>query len=297
MIEASLGVTMHHYQIGEDILLLQELLRCSRAKLSQESGISEPTLNRWVAQGVVPSRQKADALYNMAFRLGIRINQIKEQFYFEEAPRGSTVLFHGAKSELEGKISTERSRLNNDFGQGFYCGETYEQAAMFVAGFIDSSVYMLSFAAEGLDGWRVGVGPEWMLAVSLGRGRLGEYAEAPRLRAIRDRMNTADYIVAPIADNRMFQILDSFADGEITDEQCEHALSATDLGMQYVIKTPQAASKVTILERCFLCSHEKDALVQMGKDRSRLGRDKARVARKKYRDKGLYVEELLDEKH
>ncbi|MDO4808325.1 MAG: DUF3990 domain-containing protein, partial [Coriobacteriales bacterium] len=291
------GVALNQYRIGEDILLLQDLMHCSRANLAWETGISEPTLNRWVSGTVVPNHHKVDALYGMAFRKGVRINRIKEQFYREEVQQGSTVLFHGAKSELVGNVSVMHSRPNNDFGRGFYCGQTYEQAAMFVAGYEESSVYALSFATEGLDGWQIAVGREWMLAVSLGRGRLSEYADAPTLRALSDRLNTVDYIVAPIADNRMFEVLDAFADGEITDEQCEHALSATDLGMQYVIKSPKAASNVLVLERCFLCGDEKDALRQAGKERTRLGRDKARVARRRYRGKGLYVEELLDGSH
>lgn len=33
---------------------------------------------------------------------------------------------------------------------------------------------------------------------------------------IRAKANEADYIIVPIADNRMYQIIDSFIDGEIT---------------------------------------------------------------------------------
>ena len=32
-----------------------------------------------------------------------------------------------------------------------------------------------------------------------------------------------------------FEIIDRFIDGEITDVQCQHCLSATNLGKQYVI--------------------------------------------------------------
>lgn len=35
----------------------------------------------------------------------------------------------------------------------------------------------------------------------------------------------------------MFRIIDSFIEGEITDEQCIHCLAATNLGLQYVFKT------------------------------------------------------------
>lgn len=46
----------------------------------------------------------------------------------------------------------------------------------------------------------------------------------PRARELLVRLESADYVIAPIAGNRMFQIIDEFAAGEITDAQCEHAL-------------------------------------------------------------------------
>lgn len=50
----------------------------------------------------------------------------------------------------------------------------------------------------------------------------------------------------------MFEIIDSFIDGEITDIQCQHCLSATNLGMQYVFVSEKALSQITLLERCYL---------------------------------------------
>lgn len=39
-------------------------------------------------------------------------------------------------------------KKNNDFGQGFYTGESYEQAISFVSGFGNSSVYYIRFDDE-----------------------------------------------------------------------------------------------------------------------------------------------------
>ena len=91
----------------------------------------------------------------------------------------------------------------------------------------------------------------------------------------------------------MFQIIDTFIDGEITDEQCKHCLAATNLGMQYVFTTDKAVKRLTVLERCFVCSKEKENFVQKAIEFQKQGQDKSRLARIQYKNMGKYIEELL----
>ena len=283
------------YGTSEDLKLIQSLLGVSRADISRATGVSVPTLNRWASYKVAPDRTGLEALYSFAYRKRLRISHYKEQFLREDTPKPLIPLFHGAKSLLDGPISCSRSRSNNDFGQGFYCGESFDQAAMFVSDFPGSCVYSLTFDPTGLACRNYAVNLEWMLCIALCRGRLDEFANTRRAKELLKSLDTADYVVAPIADNRMYQIIDEFARGEITDAQCEHALSATDLGMQYVIRSERAASKLVLWERCFICEPERADYRRMGEERGRLGQDKARLARRNYRGKGVYIEELFDE--
>ena len=62
----------------------------------------------------------------------------------DDLEKNEKLLFHGAKSEITGEIDIYRGRSNNDFGQGFYTGESYEQAISFVSGFEHSSVQLCS---------------------------------------------------------------------------------------------------------------------------------------------------------
>lgn len=283
------------YQVKDDLALIQELLYISRAELAKATHISVPTLNRWASGSARPNRANLDALYSYAYRRNVELNRYKEQFLAEDTPPPIIPLYHGAKSALDGPIGCDRSRANNDLGHGFYCGETFSQTAMFVSGFPDSCVYALTFNPTGLRALRYGVELDWMLCVSLCRGKLGEYRDTSRARELLDRLEDADYVVAPIADNRMFQIIDEFADAEITDAQCVHALSATDLGMQYVMRTERAVDALTLKECCFLCGAERDDLRTLGTKRAETGRNKAKAARRQYRGQGVYVEELFDE--
>ena len=132
-----------------------------------------------------------------------------------------------------------------------------------------------------------------MLVIAYFRNRLGGFASSKIIKSLIDSINDTDYIVAPIADNRMFEIIDSFIDGEITDQQCMHSLSATNLGNQYVLVSEKALEQLTVLEKCFLAQPEKEFYLDSRKESVGINLDKVRMARRQYRGKGKYIEELL----
>ncbi len=283
----------NHYRIDEDCRLFREMRRLSQTELANKLGIGLATVNRWENMQTAPDEDNLEKFYAYAYRSFIRLNSIKEQFYREELNQDEHLLFHGAKTIIEGEIRPDVSRHNNDFGQGFYMGESFRQAALFVSNFESSCVYAIKFKDAGLTKASYSVNTEWMLTIASFRGKLkGRISDEQRAR-IRAKADNADYIIAPIADNRMYQIIDSFIDGEITDEQCRHALAATELGMQYVIKTDRAAKCAEVLERCFLCAPEKNDYTAARKADLKASEDKVRAARIKYRGKGKYIDELL----
>ena len=51
----------------------------------------------------------------------------------DEYQSDSKVLFHGSKSEIVGESSLNRSKVFNDFGNGFYLDETFEQASTYIS--------------------------------------------------------------------------------------------------------------------------------------------------------------------
>ena len=91
----------------------------------------------------------------------------------------------------------------------------------------------------------------------------------------------------------MFEIIDSFIDGEITDVQCQHCLSATNLGNQYVFVTSKALHHVTLLHYCYLAQAEKNAYLSSKMDEHKISSDKVKLARKQYRGQGNYIEDIL----
>ena len=222
------------FRVYEDIEVILTLLDMTIQEFANELGVSYSTVSRWKERGETVSPANLEKIYEYAFKKRIRLNKIKEQLFREECLEDHALLFHGAKTDISGRISVERSRKNNDFGQGFYCGESLEQSAMFVSNYPRASLYMLDFDKTGMQELRLGVEQDWMLMIAFFRGKLTAYENHPIIQRILNRLNGIDYVVAPIADNRMFQIIDSFIEGEITDVQCRHCLSATNLGNQYV---------------------------------------------------------------
>lgn len=282
------------YRFAEDIELACTLLGMSRRELALELGVSVPSIERWVAGKARPSGANMELFYSFAYKRGIRFNDIKAQLYVEDyALSDAPLLFHGSKAGITGELAFEASRPNNDFGRGFYCGESLRQSTMFVARYPQSCVYMVAFDSVGLTSLRFKVDEQWMLAVAYHRGKLDAYKNHSLMQGIVDSVERADYLVVPIADNRMFETIDSFIDGEITTEQCRHCLSATNLGNQYVFRTKKALAHVKLLEQCYICKRERDDYLQLQLSDARLGSDKVKAARRQYRGQGKYIEELF----
>ena len=280
------------FKIGEDMKMVRELLNLTQEELALELDVEPLTITR-IENGISnTSKRILDLFYDYIYKKKIYLNKIKEMFYYEELAK-EKLLFHGAKSTIIGNIDVKKSRKNNDFGQGFYCGESYEQSASFIENFENSSIYYFSFDVSNLSYVKYDVNREWMLTIAYFRGTLTKYQNHPLIKNLISKMENVDYVIAPIADNRMFRIIDSFINGEITDEQCKHCLAATNLGYQYVLLSETAVSNLKLLERCYLSNEERNHYRKMKIEDNRISEDKVKLARIQYRGKGLYIDELL----
>lgn len=282
------------YKFAQDLKAIREILELTQTELATQLGVEQATISRNELEKNEPSTQLLERVYEYAFEKKIRLNKLKEMLWKDTLGSNHKLLFHGAKSVIEGKLSVHIGRANNDFGQGFYAGESYEQAISFISGFEKSSVYFIDFDEKNLKCKKYEVNQEWMMTIAYYRGVLEEYEEHPIIQRLIEESRDCDYIVAPIADNRMFQIINSFIYGEITDEQCKHCLAATHLGSQYVFISEQAIERVKLIERCYISSSEKEYYKSIRSSDAKLGDDKVKLARIQYRGKGRYIDEILN---
>ena len=281
------------YNFADDLKVIREILGYTQSELAQILGIEQVTISRNELSKTKPSNQLLERVYSFAFDKKIQLNRLKEMLWLEKLPSSHKLLFHGAKGIIKGPLSIHAGRNNNDFGQGFYTGESYTQAISFVFGYDNSSVYFLDFDNQNLKGKEYVVDQEWMLTIAYYRGTLDKYKNHKIVQKLQKDAKNCDYIIAPIADNRMFNIIGSFISGEITDEQCKHCLAATNLGKQYVFVSDLAISQLKILERAYLADNEKRYYKGMRDSESKLGEDKVKLARIQYRGKGKYINEIF----
>ena len=285
---------MYDYDITRDIESFRDYKGMTETEFSQQLGIPRSTFHNWRIGKSRPSNSSLEIIYEFMYNSGYRLNVLKEQFLKDGQKADSVILFHGAKAALEGSVSLDHSKEDNDFGRGFYLGESFLQSASFVCNYPDSSVYVAELDLKsGLNVIEFEVNTEWMLTIALFRRKLEQYKESPILKKFASAVRKADIIRAPIADNRMFQILDEFIEGNITDLQCKSALSATDLGKQYVIVSEKGLKNLEIIHHCFLCDAEKKNYLDDKEEFNRISAQKVKFVKREFAGKGKYIEEVL----
>lgn len=280
--------------LAADCKSIRTILRLSQSELGEILGVSFALINRIENGEKKISEETIEALYSFAYSNKIRpikLNQIKAQLALD---RHKKVVFHGSREGIQGSVSPDFSRRNLDFGKGFYCGESLEQAATFIAPFPKGFVYV--YKEGDLDSCNIlemKVDEDWMLAVSYFRGQLEAYSGHPRISKLKAAVEKADIIIAPIADNTMYTTMDQFARGNITTLQAMYALSASELGFQHVFKSQKACDGLKMIDLLYLCKKEREDYNALRKASFDVGQDKVRFAKEAYRRQGLYVEELL----
>lgn len=276
-----------NYTVKKDLDFVIETEKVNNLELSKLTNISRTEIDSIEKTGVA-SDENCEKLYSYIYMNDYRLNSVKEQLLKETY---DIVLFHGSKYGLS-EVTVSGSRSNCDFGGGFYLGQTYNQALSFVCEYEKGSVYSFKCSLDGLKIVRFDCSLDWMIAICYYRGTIKEYAKNSRVKQIVKKIENADLIIAPIADNKMFYVMSQFAQGEINADVALHSLSASNLGLQYIIKTDKALKKCTPIERYYLSIPEKEdckkALVERGFEID----TKLKLAKREFRE-GLYIEELL----
>lgn len=133
-----------------------------------------------------------------------------------------------------------------------------------------------------------------MFTIAYYRGYIPQYENSPLIQNLVGRLKDADYIVASIADNNMFAVIEDFVAGNITDVQCRHGLSASNLGKQYVFRSQAVLDRITPLKLCYLSSAERKQYQALGGERKKESDDKVRMAKQTFNGHGKYINQILE---
>ena len=286
---------INNFNLKSDLQIIEDIFDLSDNQLAMNTELEPNIINNLITgKDTVANKEELEAIYNYAFNNNLYLSDLKWQMYSDEYNTEYTkVLCHGSRNMISGSLRLDANGDSNDFANGFYCGENVKQAGMFVSSEPDSSLYILVADTSKLSSCQFYVDTNWMLAVAYYRDTLGKYSNHPKVQKIIESVETSDLVIAPIADNRMFEIIDQFINGELTDKQCQHALSATQLGYQHVFRTQKALEQIQLLERCYLCSSEKAYYNRSNERESNTSLNKSVLAKKLYSTEGKYISELL----
>ena len=108
------------YNFSEDLKSIREILGFSQSELAEKIGVEQVTISRTELKKTEPSARLLEAVYSFAFDKNIKINKLKEMFWRDDLGANEKLLFHGAKTEIDGEIDIHKGRKNNEIGQKPY---------------------------------------------------------------------------------------------------------------------------------------------------------------------------------
>ena len=284
---------MVDYNFKKDIALIRHCLGLNQTEFSQKVKLSRNNILNFENGSLSPGSDALEKIYNYSFSSGFDLNQSKTMI-FEDKKGDSIVLYHGAKKTIEGDVDNKHSIPPNDFGDGFYLGESLKQANMWISAYEKSSTYCFYFKEyEDLKRLDFDVDFNWMVTILYFRGELEGYKLPREIEELIKKVNECDYIYAPIADNQMYDTIEAFRNNRISDIACVHALSANNLGYQYVMKSMKACKLLQPIERLYLCSAERLHYLNLKIESSTIGRNKTTLAYAQYRKEGKLFDEIF----
>lgn len=290
---------MKTFNIAKDLYLIRQFYQLTQEEIAREIGTTRLNIIRWEKSQSFPRKNELEKIYSFSYKEDgsvLNINKAKEMLY-QDNKGDKIILFHGTDSNIVDEPDNKHSTPPNDFGDGFYLGESLLQASTWVADRYNASVYVFYFSNhQELKKASFNVDRRWMYAILYYRGALDGYEIEDEVREIINEVEKADYLIAPIADNQMYDILAMFKRGEITDEACIHSLSCTNLGYQYVFKSDRVFKHLECVDRLYLCGKEKQNYINEKAIQSRDSENKAQLARLTYRREGKYFDELFKKK-
>ncbi len=276
---------------AEVVRQIRAKLSLSQTELAQRLGVSFATVNRWENKRCVPSPVAWRLIEDFCEAHHIPLLDSGEPHITRSAQK--LTLYHGSKSGLHGPIAPQ-SRTRCDFGQGFYMGTERAQPLTLICNYPEARLYSLNLDLSGLTLLDTGSSMEWALLIAHHRGKMESFQNTRLYRHFADLSKGCDIIAGPIADDRMFVVLDRFFRGEITDAALSASLSALKLGRQYVAKTEKACRQIAVLEERLIGEEERVRLKEESLANRAAGIALAEEICRKHRRDGRFFDEILE---
>lgn len=266
------------------------------AKMNQEQfakalGTTVLSINRWENGKTYPNKMAQGALLKFCKEHYINLFDYVVESVRQESNE-NLVLYHGSKSGIVGEIAP-KSRSMCDFGKGFYMGTDPSQPLTLICDEDKPVFYALEFNLDGLKVLNVDINLDWAMLIAYYRGYMEEVKGSEIYEKYANMAKGYDVILGYIANDRMYRVMKSFFEKEITDVALLHSLSALDLGRQYVAITEKACKQIKILSEKILSPLELGILKERSIVRREEGIALTENILKQYRREGKYFDEII----
>lgn len=169
------------------------------------------------------------------------------------------IVYHGANEVIK-EPDLLHSRKNIDFGRGFYLTEDPEMARKWSAGrgvnksdtLTDENltkkehiINRYELNTDGLKILQLDLSYEWLALVLKNRAP-GKFDTD--LYQIMRNVDDYDVIIGPTADDKMFDTINEFINGNYTPEQTMRYLNIADLPQQITLKNDKALLNLRFLD-------------------------------------------------
>lgn len=264
----------------------------NQVEFAHELGTTVLSINRWENDKTKPNKMAQRQIYEFYKKHNLDISDILFKDDINNRDDNSLILYHGSKSGIKGSIEPI-SREKCDFGKGFYLGTEKLQPLTLICNEDNPIIYRIKLNTLHLKIYTIEASLEWAMLMAYYRGYLNDYKDTAIYNKYSSLCNGYDVIIGPIADDRMYRVMNSFFNKEITDIQLLNSLSSLKLGIQYVCKTDTACKELTIIEEKLLTKLELAILKDISIERRNEGIKLTEQLLEKYRREGKYFDEIL----
>ncbi len=274
------------------IKTIRQSARMNQEQFAKALGTTALSINRWENGKTQPNKMAQTQLFEFCKRNNIDLFDYIAKQVKRDADDNKLIVYHGSKKGIAGKIEPI-SRESCDFGKGFYLGTDPAQPLTLICDDDKPILYTMKLDLTGLKVLKVEMNLEWAMLIAYYRGYMDEVTGSEIYKKYERLADGYDVILGYIANDRMYRVMKSFFEKEITDAALIHSLSALDLGRQYVCKTAKACDQLEIVDKRELTSLELAILRDKSIVRRQEGIDLTEQILLKYRREGKFFDEIL----
>lgn len=151
----------------------------------------------------------------------------------------SKPFFHGSRQKVDAP-DLDHSRVDIDFGQGFYLTQDINMAEKWASTKANPTVNSYKFLGYGLSMYEFSLDKEWLEFVKANRN--GDNPE------LLEKYEKYDVLIGATADDKLYDTIGEYMDGIITAKEAVKYLNIARHSNQIVLKTEEAINQCKFLE-------------------------------------------------